>query len=141
MVQLPVLLGKVMKVPTFKLLLRDFVMHLREQRIRYLTVLTCEGCRFDFHRTKYFLSHIHSQFLLVFHPFYVLQFGTDLPKAENLVSIAQYFDLEEYTQRRLGQVRFTDIKHLLNLYILGSTYLQMNWQVTACFLNSCIINK
>lgn len=29
-------------------------------------------------------------------------------KAENLVTIAQYFDLEEYTERRLGQVRIAD---------------------------------
>lgn len=31
------------------------------------------------------------------------KYGTDLPKAENLVTIPQYFDLEEYTQRRLGK--------------------------------------
>ncbi|CAB3984799.1 cohesin subunit SA-2-like, partial [Paramuricea clavata] len=36
------------------------------------------------------------------------KYGTDLPKAENLVTIAQYFDLEEYSQRRLGQ-HFEDL--------------------------------
>ena len=37
-----------------------------------------------------------------------------MQKAENLITIAQYFDLEEYTQRRLGQVRlasFIQLRH------------------------------
>ena len=37
-----------------------------------------------------------------------------MQKAENLITIAQHFDLEEYTQRRLGQVRlasFIQLRH------------------------------
>ncbi|XP_046853053.1 cohesin subunit SA-1-like [Xenia sp. Carnegie-2017] len=36
-------------------------------------------------------------------PLLLEKYGTDLPKAENLVMIAQYFDLEEYSERRLGE--------------------------------------
>lgn len=32
------------------------------------------------------------------------QYGTDADKVLSLVSIPQYFDLEEYGQRRLGKV-------------------------------------
>ena len=34
----------------------------------------------------------------------LFQFGTDIENVVNLVSLPQYFDLEEYGQRRLGKV-------------------------------------
>ena len=34
----------------------------------------------------------------------LFQFGTDVENVINLVSLPQYFDLEEYGQRRLGKV-------------------------------------
>lgn len=34
----------------------------------------------------------------------LFQFGTDVENVVNLVSLPQYFDLEEYGQRRLGKV-------------------------------------
>ncbi|XP_028401572.1 cohesin subunit SA-2-like [Dendronephthya gigantea] len=36
-------------------------------------------------------------------PLLLGKYGTDLPKAENLITIPQYFDLEEFTQSRLSQ--------------------------------------
>lgn len=36
--------------------------------------------------------------------FLLFQFGTDVENVANLVSVPQYFDLEEYGQRRLGKV-------------------------------------
>lgn len=34
----------------------------------------------------------------------LFQFGTDVENVINLVSLPQFFDLEEYGQRRLGKV-------------------------------------
>lgn len=36
--------------------------------------------------------------------FLSFQFGTDVENVVNLVSVPQFFDLEEYGQRRLGKV-------------------------------------
>ena len=51
-------------------------------------------------------------------------------KAENLVTIAQYFDLEEYTERRLGQVRLAhfivDFRSLFkNMFRIRDTFVFM----------------
>ena len=43
-------------------------------------------------------------FITFFFSFFFFQFGTDVENVVNLVSIPQFFDLEEYGQRRLGKV-------------------------------------
>lgn len=55
---------------------------------------------------------------------FFFQFGTDVENVVNLVSIPQFFDLEEYGQRRLGKVCKLLIEYfqllLLFFYIYGS---------------------